>query len=198
MTHAADQLHAQRNLWTISNMLSMSRIVLTIPIVYLLLQEGNTARWLALLVIAIAIVTDSLDGIFARRRNEITEEGKFLDPLADKIAVGIIVFVLALTGELAWWFVGIILGRDVLIILAGIYIKTRYGILFPSNAWGKWAVTVIAVTVFIILIPVEGLAVLETILIGASVAMLAISTASYAYRFITAGRYAEPKKEEAV
>jgi CDP-diacylglycerol--glycerol-3-phosphate 3-phosphatidyltransferase len=188
MTHQTDSLHAQRNLWTISNLLSISRIVLTVPITLLLFQDGDAARWLALFLIAIAMATDSLDGKLARMRNEVTEEGKFLDPLADKIAVGIIVVVLAFSGDLAWWFVGIILGRDLLIIFAGIYIKTKYGVLFPSNYWGKWAVTVIAVTIFFILLPVEGLEVVETILIVVSLILLAASTVSYTIRFINAGK----------
>jgi CDP-diacylglycerol--glycerol-3-phosphate 3-phosphatidyltransferase len=188
MTHQTDTLHAQRNLWTISNLLSISRIVLTVPITLLLFQDGDAARWLALFLIAIAMATDSLDGKLARMRNEVTEEGKFLDPLADKIAVGIIVVVLAFSGDLAWWFVGIILGRDLLIIFAGIYIKTKYGVLFPSNYWGKWAVTVIAVTIFFILLPVEGLEVVETILIVVSLILLAASTVSYTIRFINAGK----------
>jgi CDP-diacylglycerol--glycerol-3-phosphate 3-phosphatidyltransferase len=188
MTHQTDTLHAQRNLWTISNLLSISRIVLTVPITLLLFQDGDAARWLALFLIAIAMATDSLDGKLARIRNEVTEEGKFLDPLADKIAVGIIVVVLAFSGDLAWWFVGIILGRDLLIIFAGIYIKTKYGVLFPSNYWGKWAVTVIAVTIFFILLPVEGLEVVETILIVVSLILLAASTVSYTIRFINAGK----------
>lgn len=196
MTSQTDGLFAARNLWTISNMLSMSRIVLTVPIVYLLLQDGEAARWWALFLIAIAIITDSLDGMVARARNEITEEGKFLDPLADKIAVGVIVFVLAITGELPWWFVGIILGRDVLIILAGIYIKSRYGVLFPSNVWGKWAVTIISFTVFIILLPVEGLETVTLILKIASVIMLVASMVSYTIRFIEAGKVVESYKQE--
>ncbi len=195
MTDSVNGLYARRNWWTLSNMISMSRIVLTIPIVYLLVQEGEAARWWALFLIAIAILTDSLDGKVARARNEITEEGKFLDPLADKIAVGIIALVLAITGELPWWFVGIVLGRDVLIIFAGIYIKMQYGVLFPSNIWGKWAVTVIAFTVFVILLPVPALEPIEIILMAASVIILAISTVSYAIRFLTAGKVVESKKQ---
>ncbi len=193
MTDSTSGLYAQRNWWTLSNMISMSRIVLTIPIVYLLVQEGEAARWWALFLIAIAILTDSLDGKVARARNEITEEGKFLDPLADKIAVGIIAFVLAITGELPWWFVGIVLGRDVLIIFAGIYIKVRYGVLFPSNVWGKWAVTAIAFTVFVILLPIPALEPLEMIMMAICLIMLGISTISYAIRFFTAGKVVESK-----
>ncbi len=186
MTPELEGLRAKRNLWTISNLLSISRIVLAVPIALLLLQEGDAARWWALFLIAISMVTDSLDGKIARARNEITEEGKLLDPLADKIAVGIIVVTLAIIGVLPLWFVGIIIGRDILIIFAGIYIKARFGILFPSNQWGKWAVTAISVTVFVILIPIEELRILEHILIGVSVFALAASTYSYALRFIHA------------
>jgi len=197
MTTSGDSsLYAQHNWWTISNMLSMSRVVLTVPIVYFLLQDGDAARWWALAIMVIAIMTDSLDGMVARARNEITEEGKLLDPLADKIGVGVIVFVLAITGDLPWWFVGIILGRDILIIIAGIYIKRKYNVLFPSNAWGKWAVTVIAFTVVIMMLPIEGLDTLVFILKIASVFMLAVSTISYTIRFIEAGKIIESEKQQ--
>lgn len=196
MSGSVNGLYAKRNLWTISNMISISRIVLTAPIVYLLLQEGDAARWWALVVIAIAILTDSLDGNVARARNEITEEGKVLDPLADKIAIGIIVSILAISGELPWWFVGIILVRDLLIILAGIYLKVRYGVFFPSNIWGKWAVTFIAFTIFFILLPLEGLEKVEEIMIMVCVIMLAISTISYTIRFIEAGNVVDNLKGE--
>lgn len=194
MTTTIDALHAQRNLWTLANVLSMARILLTIPIVYFLLQDGDAARWTALGLIAVAILTDSLDGIVARRRNEITEEGKVLDPLADKIAVGVVAVVLGITGELPLWFVGIVIGRDVLIILAGMYIKYRYDVVFPSNKLGKWAVTVISLTVFIILLPIGGLEVLEFMLMIASVLVLTASTVSYARRFIEAGKLVESKR----
>lgn len=196
MSGSVNGLYAKRNLWTISNMISISRIVLTAPIVYLLLQEGDAARWWALVVIAIAILTDSLDGNVARARNEITEEGKVLDPLADKIAIGIIVSILAISGELPWWFVSIILVRDFLIILAGIYLKVRYGVFFPSNIWGKWAVTFIAFTIFFILLPLEGLEKVEEIMIMVCVIMLAISTISYTIRFIEAGKVVDNLKGE--
>jgi CDP-diacylglycerol--glycerol-3-phosphate 3-phosphatidyltransferase len=196
MTQSTDGLYAQRNWWTIANMLSISRVVLTIPIVYFLVQEGDTARWVALFLIAIAILTDSLDGKVARARNEITEEGKFLDPLADKIAVGVVAFVLAIMEILPWWFVGIVLGRDVLIILAGIYIKYRYGILFPSNTMGKWAVTVISFTVFVVLLPIDGLDIPVRVMMIASVLMLISSTISYTIRFIEAGKVVQSYKQE--
>ncbi len=196
MTGSTDGLYARRNWWTISNMLSMSRVVLTIPIVYFLMQDGEAARWWALFFIVVAILTDSLDGIVARARNEITEEGKLLDPLADKIAVGVIALVLAIMEILPWWFVGIVLGRDVLIILAGIYIKTKYGVLFPSNKMGKWAVTVIAFTVFVILLPVEGLDTIVQIMMIASVIMLTLSTISYAKRFLEAGKVVQSHQQE--
>jgi CDP-diacylglycerol--glycerol-3-phosphate 3-phosphatidyltransferase len=196
MTQSTDGLYAARNWWTIANMISISRVVLTIPIIYFLVQEGDAARWVALFLIAIAILTDSLDGRVARARNEITEEGKLLDPLADKIAVGVVAFVLAIMEILPWWFVGIVLGRDVLIILAGIYIKYRYGVLFPSNQMGKWAVTVISFTVFVVLLPIDGLDSLVRVMMIASVLMLISSTISYTIRFIEAGKVVQSYKQE--
>ena len=71
----------------IPNILSLVRIILTPLFIILLFADFKMAKVFALLVFAIAAITDAYDGHLARKYNQITPEGKFLDPLADKILV---------------------------------------------------------------------------------------------------------------
>lgn len=134
-------------LWTISNLLSLLRLVLVIPagITFWHAMPGTT---MALFVAA--AVTDVLDGHFARRFDQISELGKIVDPLADKVFVGVMVVLMLAKGVLPLWFVGAILFRDLSIFLGGLYIKRRTGEVLPSNYPGKIAVLVLSTTLLVI------------------------------------------------
>lgn len=71
----------------IPNSITLARIILVIPLMYLLYQPENNYQWIAFIIFIIAAATDWLDGYLARKLNQITELGKFLDPLTDKILV---------------------------------------------------------------------------------------------------------------
>ncbi|MFA5833114.1 MAG: CDP-alcohol phosphatidyltransferase family protein [Bacteroidota bacterium] len=133
-------------IWTISNMLSLSRIVLMIPAIYYLMTPVKFHREIALLIILAAIATDALDGYVARIRNEISEFGKIIDPLADKISIGIVVVMLTIFGDIPLWFTLLVLVRDLIIFVAGLYIKFKAGIILPSLMSGKVAVSILAFT----------------------------------------------------
>ncbi len=132
--------------WTISNALSISRIVLMVPAVYYLITPVPFHREIALFIILIAVATDALDGYVARRRNEVSEFGKVIDPLADKVAIGAIVVMLTFFGDIPLWFAVTVLTRDLIIFLAGLYIKKKTGIILPSLMSGKVAVSILALT----------------------------------------------------
>ena len=70
---------------------------------------------MALIVFIVASITDAYDGYYARKYNEITNEGKFLDPLADKILVSSAFISFALLGIIDYWMVGIIIFRDLFV-----------------------------------------------------------------------------------
>ncbi|MEL0047777.1 MAG: CDP-alcohol phosphatidyltransferase family protein [Gammaproteobacteria bacterium] len=100
---------------TLPNYLSMLRIALVVPIAWLLWRhQVMSAFWLMLL----AGFTDALDGFLARRYSWQTELGSMLDPLADKFLVAAMYLVFTLHGLIPTWLVVLILGRDVLILLA--------------------------------------------------------------------------------
>ena len=94
------------------NLLSLFRIVLT-PLFIIFLFSDD--RLLALIVFAVAAITDAYDGHLARKYNQITSQGKFLDPLADKILVLSAFLSFAFIGIIDFWMVGIITFRDMFI-----------------------------------------------------------------------------------
>ena len=168
--------------FTVSNILSLSRIVLIIAIGYCLIANFPHHRWWAAAVIIFAIATDFLDGYFARKLHEVTELGKFIDPLADKIAIGLYALLMVWTGDVPLWFIVFVIVRDVLIFLGGVYIKQQKGIIPQSNWPGKIAVSFIALVFFLSTIHVESLERLRMIAVGASVVMMTFSLVSYTQR----------------
>ena len=94
------------------NLLSLLRIILTPLFIIFLFRDD---KLLALIIFAVAAITDAYDGHLARKYNQITSQGKFLDPLADKILVLSAFFSFAFIGIIDFWMVGIITFRDMFI-----------------------------------------------------------------------------------
>ncbi len=121
----------------VPNLLSLMRLMLLVPIFLLLAHPGKSSNVYLLIVIGIAIISDWLDGFFARKLNQKSDLGRILDPLADKviIVVGLAGFViyrdfpLALVISLAY--------RDVIIALGGIVATRKTGQIAESNIYGK-------------------------------------------------------------
>ncbi len=169
---------------TVSNLLSISRAVLVIPFVAVLLSDLPGARLWACLIMAVAALTDKLDGSLARRLNQVTDWGKILDPLADKIGVAAGAAALLVLGAIPLWFLAVLVGRDLLILCGGLYLKMKKGILMQSNETGKWTIGLISLTLFL---AVTGLVPeVVTVLVWLCLAMLAVSLALYARRFVQA------------
>ncbi len=103
-------------------------------------------------MIIVIWISDLLDGYFARKRNEISELGKIIDPLADKITVISITLILLVQGLIPVWFFIIIILRDLLILTGGAYIKNKHKIVLPSNWAGKISVFIIGFTLFFAII----------------------------------------------
>lgn len=173
----------QGKIWTISNMLSFSRIVLMIPMAYFLVTPMRFHREYALFIILVAVTTDALDGYVARLRNEISDFGKIIDPLADKIAVGIVVVMLTIFGDIPLWFTLLILVRDLIIFFAGLYVKSKTGIILPSLMSGKIAVSILALTLVFPIIHYPSLDKLYVIFQWITVGLLIFSFTVYTKRF---------------
>lgn len=168
--------------WTAANLLSLTRALLSILFLYVMLSTVPPARLWGCIIVAAGALTDKLDGMVARKSGTVTEWGKILDPLADKIGVASIAVVLLLLGDAPLWFVLVLLGRDVLILAGGLFLSWKRGVILPSNEAGKWAVGVISLTLFLMLAGVSSIVTLA--LMWVCVAMLGFSLFLYARRFM--------------
>lgn len=144
-----------RKFFTAANTTSVARALMVFPIVYLLNSwDGNLANfpmW-AVFWISLAIISDYLDGWFARSYHEVSRFGKFLDPLADKIVIfGVLLFARPVSQAIpAWFFVFIIL-RELLIFWIGYFVSKDSKREMQANRTGKWAIFLTSIT-FILLI----------------------------------------------
>ena len=139
----------------LANKLTMFRVIVVPFFVFFMCFSAIPYRFLiSLILFALASITDMFDGKVARKYNMVTDFGKFLDPLADKIlvAAALVCFV-----ELGWtsaWVVFVILTREFLV--SGIRLvaaSSEKKVVIPANIWGKLktAVTMVAMVVILIL-----------------------------------------------
>ena len=121
---------------TIANFISISRIILCIPLI-IYLDSGNELY--SFLIILLMILSDLLDGFVARLADEITNFGKLIDPLADKICFMVVCIYLVFNkGIYLLIFFGLIVFRDIIIIIIGSYLMLNQKIVLESNKTGKW------------------------------------------------------------
>jgi CDP-diacylglycerol--glycerol-3-phosphate 3-phosphatidyltransferase len=177
---------------TISNLLSASRIFIVIPMGYCLVADFPYHRVWTAGIILLAIATDFLDGFLARKLHQVSDMGKILDPLADKIGIGVYAVLLAWTGDVPLWFVLMVLLRDALIFIGGVIIRLKKKIVPQSNWPGKISVTLIAVVFFLGTIEVNPFNPFFSVSMWASIVMMIWSLWSYGQRLFI-GRHVEAK-----
>jgi CDP-diacylglycerol--glycerol-3-phosphate 3-phosphatidyltransferase len=132
----------------------------------------------------VAYLSDLLDGFVARKTGTVSEWGKVIDPLADKIFVIVAIIALYVNSYVETWYFLLIILRDALIFFVGIWAQRKLGVVLPSNGWGKAAVLTISLTLFLSVIGVSydvlllsvvassGLAVLSVVMYGIRLASL--------------------------
>ena len=169
------------NFWksmNLPNKLTCIRMAL-IPVFVLLFYAPFAAgRYLALAVFIAASLTDTADGYIARKYNLITDFGKFMDPLADKLLVCSALICFVSTGELAAWIVIIIIARE--FIISGFrLVAADNGLVIAAGWWGKIKTVVQMVLIIVLLLNIPSLQGLERILTAAAVLLTVISLADY-------------------
>ncbi len=147
-----DQILQKGKVWTVSNIISFFRIVFALVLYYLILQQYVMG---SLLLAILSIISDYADGYFARKRNEISELGKILDPLGDKVMVGLASVALYQSFGLPLWVVIVIIGRDILIVLGSLILMPRIKQITASAFPGKIAVTIIALLLLAYLLKIQ-------------------------------------------
>lgn len=133
---ADNRAQVSNRIWTIPNVLSFLRLVGVPFFLLLILQHRDVA---AVIVLAIASLTDLVDGRIARRFNQISQLGEILDPAADRLYIFATVLGLAVRGIIPWWLLGVLVGRDVLLALLVPALKSRGYTSLPVNFIGKAA-----------------------------------------------------------
>lgn len=179
--------------WTAANVLSLTRLVLVVPITVLLWQDGPLG-WLLGLTVA-AIMTDWFDGRVARWTRSVSEWGKVIDPVADKFAAILSVSVLTFRPAeptLPLWFFGLIVGRDLLILAGGAWIAQRSGTVLMSAWAGKAASLWLALTVLSVILKADP-PVLNVCLWMAT-GLFVFSFAVYLVRYLNAIRRSPPPR----
>ena len=134
------------------NKITVFRVLMIPFFVFFMISDvfGGAGNWIALAIFCIASLTDYFDGYIARKRNIVTNFGKFLDPLADKLLVGAALICLVSVNQLSAWVVVVIISRE--FIISGFrLIASNNGTVIAASIWGKFK-TVSQMTMIIILI----------------------------------------------
>lgn len=169
-----------KNIFNASNLLSFVRLLLVIPAWIAFNNFDETFYRYSIAAIGIvAAITDILDGYLARKLNQITEFGKIIDPLADKVLVGFVVINLFLLNEMPDYYFYLIVGRDLLILIGGIVVTKIIGRVLPSNYLGKATVLAISFVLLMILLDVSKTSLPFEILYYLSIVLIVTSFINY-------------------
>ena len=163
------------------NKLTIARIIMIPFFVAFLMYDitGSADKWIALTLFVVASLTDLLDGYLARKYHLVTNFGKFMDPLADKLLVSSAMICLVEMGRLPAWIVIIIISRE--FIISGFrLVASDSGIVIAASYWGKFK-TVFQMVMIIVMIMDLGpsFAMLETILIYVALILTVVSLIDY-------------------
>jgi CDP-diacylglycerol--glycerol-3-phosphate 3-phosphatidyltransferase len=145
----------------------------------LLLSGSNESlKWVALVLFVVASLTDFLDGYIARKYNLITNFGKFMDPLADKILTISGMICLIELGRIPSWIVVIIVARE--FIISGFrLIAAENGVVIAANYWGKFKTTFQMIMIILMIVNIPQLQILTNLTMWIALALTIISLVTY-------------------
>jgi CDP-diacylglycerol--glycerol-3-phosphate 3-phosphatidyltransferase len=183
----------------VANIITVVRILLAPIFIWMLLVDDGAdglLRYLASGLFILAIVTDSVDGLLARRQNLITDFGKILDPIADKVLIGGALVSLSILGELPWWVTVVILVREIgITVYRFIALRDR---VIPASWLGKIKTVFQAIAIAFALTPVYQwlpmpwwpgfMNLVNTILMSIAVVLTVVSGIEYLWQAWRIGR----------
>ena len=166
------------------NKLTIARmIIVPFLVIFLLTGWGGEAnRYISLTLFVVASVKDWFDGYLARKNNLVTNFGKFMDPLADKLLVCSAMICMIDLKRLPAWFVIIIIARE--FIISGFrLIAAENGIVIAANYWGKFKTASQMIMIILLILHFDGIfVILEQIFIWLSLALTIISLITYIWQ----------------
>ena len=161
------------------NKLTMFRVIL-IPffVVFLLVDITPVDKWIALAVFIIASLTDMLDGKIARKYNLVTNFGKFMDPLADKLLVCSALVCLVAVDRIPAWMVIVIIARE--FIISGFrLVASDNGVVIAASYWGKFKTTFQIIMICLMIADLAALQLLTAIVTWVAVILTIVSLVDY-------------------
>ena len=180
----------------LANVITVVRILLA-PVFFWLLfadqGQWGPLRYAAAALFVVAISTDSLDGMIARRQNLVTNVGKILDPIADKVLTSGALVCLSMLGELAWWVTALILLRELgITVYRAAVLRNR---VIPASRGGKIKTVLQSVAITAFLTPLwvplgEWVHAVNAVLMTAAVLATVLSGLDYLVRAIRSTRQA--------
>ena len=164
------------------NKLTVLRVIMVPFFVFFMLTGvgGAANKWIALIIFCVASLTDMLDGKIARARNLVTNFGKFMDPLADKLLVCSAMICMIPLGKLQAWFVIVIIARE--FIISGFrLIAADNGIVIAASYWGKFKTVSQMIMIILMIMDIQNTVfqTLITVFIVIAVALTVISLIDY-------------------
>ena len=164
------------------NKLTVFRMILIVPFVFVMLTDvcGSSGKWIALAVFIIASLTDLLDGKIARKYNLVTNFGKFMDPIADKLLVSSAFIAFVQMGLLPAWIVIILIARE--FIISGFrLVASDAGIVLAASWWGKFKTAFQMIMCILLIINIDNkvVDVVELVFVYISLALSVISLIDY-------------------
>lgn len=162
------------------NKLTMLRVILIPFFVVFMLGRllGDADKWIALGIFIAASLTDLLDGKIARKYNLVTDFGKLMDPLADKLLVSAALICLCEMGRLAAWIVIIIISRE--FIISGLrQIAADNGIVIAASYWGKYKTTFQMIMICLLIVNIDVLSLISAIVTWIAVILTIVSLIDY-------------------
>lgn len=163
------------------NKLTILRVcIIPFFVMTLLFDHGNTQfmRVIADLIFIFASLTDMLDGKIARKYNLVTNFGKFMDPLADKLLVCSALICLIELGQIPAWVVIVIISRE--FIISGFrLVASDNGVVIAASYWGKFKTVFQMLTVILMILNLPALAMVTNLLLVIAVALTIISLVDY-------------------
>lgn len=162
------------------NKLTILRMILIVPFVACMLIPGlgDTGMYASVVIFIIASLTDLLDGKIARKYNLVTNFGKFMDPLADKLLVAAALICLTAQGSLAAWISIIIISRE--FIISGFrLVASDNGVVIAASYWGKFKTTFQMVMICLMIADLGVLGLITQIVMWAALLLTVISLVDY-------------------
>ena len=163
------------------NKLTVLRVIM-IPffVVFMLMDiTGAADKWIALAIFIVASLTDLLDGKIARKYNLVTNFGKFMDPLADKLLVSAAMICMIEKGMLASWIVIIIISRE--FIISGFrLVASDNGVVIAASYWGKFKTVFQMMMIIVLIMDLGGVFdIIGTALVWIALALTIVSLVDY-------------------